>query len=386
LSQAPLQALLVYTGSVLALEDVLKAQTRIKRRKCSKIKVGAVAIGGNSPVSVQSMTKTFPEDVAGTLRQVKQLAKAGAQIVRLAVPGLADALTFGQVRAKSPVPLVADTHFDPRVALAALDAGADKVRVNPGNTRSQAMKDFAAESGCRGIPVRIGVNSGSVYHRKSSRGDIARDMVHAAISAAKRFEDWGQSRLILSMKAPTAWDTVRAYRLAAEKCSYPLHIGVTAAGPQELAAAKSNAALGALLLEGIGDTLRFSYTGDPVAEVSAGLSLLQAVGLRQDGVDIASCPTCGRCRVGLEEIVEKVRRSMRSIDCPLTVAVMGCVVNGPGEARSADIGLAGAPDGSMVLFASGERIKRLKSVPAAIRELSKEALKLAAQKRRKNRK
>jgi (E)-4-hydroxy-3-methylbut-2-enyl-diphosphate synthase len=231
--------------------------------------------------------------------------------------------------------------------------------------------------------VRIGVNSGSVYHRKGRRRDLAADMVRVALDAARRFEDWGQRRLVLSMKAPSVAESVRAYRLAAEKSEYPLHIGVTAAGPRDLAAAKSFAALGALLVDGIGDTLRFSYTGDPVEEVGAGLALLRALGLRRDGPEILSCPTCGRCRTDLAALVERVRRALRGLDAPLTVAVMGCVVNGPGEARDADVGLAGAADGSMVLFARGKRLRRIKSSSAALKALVREAKRLASPGRRR---
>ncbi len=347
------------------------------------MRVGPLVIGGGAPVSVQSMTKTAPEDVSGTARQVGRLAAAGAELVRLAVPDLAAAAAFAKVKKRSPVPLVADTHFDPRLALAALEAGADKVRVNPGNTRSAGLKDFARESARRKVPVRIGVNSGSVYHRKGKRRDLARDMVRAALSAAKRFEEWGQRSIVLSMKAPNVTDTVRAYRLASEKSDYPLHIGVTAAGPADLAAAKSHAALGALLVDGIGDTLRFSYTSDPAAEVGAGIALLRALGLRRDELELISCPTCGRCRVDLEKLVGQVRRALRDVKTPLSVAVMGCAVNGPGEARDADVGLAAAADGSLVLFAAGRRLGRIKKRPAAVRALVAEVKKLAA--RRKGR-
>jgi (E)-4-hydroxy-3-methylbut-2-enyl-diphosphate synthase len=358
-------------------ERPLNIGNPIKRRKARRIRAGSVVIGGGASVSVQSMTKTAPEDVRGTLNQVRKLARAGAQLVRLTVPSREAALYFGKVRAKSPIPLVADTHFDPRVAMAALDAGADKIRVNPGNTRSAAMKDFAAESARRKVPVRIGVNSGSVYHSKGKGRGLAADMVRAAVSAARRFEDWGQSRIVLSMKAPTVIDTVRAYRLAAEKTDYPLHIGVTAAGPQDLAAAKSYAALGALLVDGIGDTLRFSFTGDPVPEVEAGRALLRALGLLRDGPEIISCPTCGRCRADLEKLVARVRRALKGLEAPITVAVMGCVVNGPGEARDADVGLAGAADGSMVLFSRGRRQRRIKSPAQAVDALVAAARKLS---------
>jgi len=323
------------------------------------------------------MTKTRAEDVAGTLRQVRKLAAAGAEIVRLAVPSVEAASCFAKVRARSPVPLVADTHFDPRVAMAALEAGADKIRVNPGNTRGSAMKDFARESARRKVPVRIGVNSGSVYHRRGRKRNLPADMVRTAVAAARRYEDWGQRGIVLSMKAHGVVDTVAAYRLAAEKTDYPLHIGVTAAGPRDLAAAKSYAALGALLVDGIGDTLRFSFTGDPVAEVEAGIALLRALGVRRDGPEVISCPTCGRCRTDLAKLVEKVRRALRNVEAPITVAVMGCVVNGPGEARDADVGLAGAADGSMVLFSRGERLRRIKGAAQAVKALIAEAEKLS---------
>jgi (E)-4-hydroxy-3-methylbut-2-enyl-diphosphate synthase len=348
--------------------ELLSADT-IKRHGTRTVRAGRVAIGGRAAVSVQSMTKTSPEDVRGTLAQVRRLAAAGAQLVRLTVPSAEAAAAFVLVRKASPVPLVADTHFDPRLAMAALEAGADKVRVNPGNTRSSAMRDFARESARRGVPVRIGVNSGSVYHRSGRRRDLAADMVRAALAAARRFEDWGQAALVLSMKAHTVTETVRAYRLAAEKSDYPLHLGVTAAGPADLAAAKSYAALGALLVDGIGDTLRFSFTGDPVAEVEAGRALLRAMGLLRDGPELVSCPTCGRCRVDLEGLVARVRRALAGVRAPLSVAVMGCVVNGPGEAREADVGLAGAADGSLVLFSKGKRLRRIRSPREALRAL-----------------
>jgi (E)-4-hydroxy-3-methylbut-2-enyl-diphosphate synthase len=298
------------------------------------------------------------------------------------VPSREAAAVFARVRRKSPVPLVADTHFDARLALAALEAGADKVRVNPGNTRRGALRDFARESARRRVPVRIGVNSGSVYHRSGRRRDLAGDMVRAALGAARRFEDWGQPRLVLSMKAPKVADTVRAYRLAAEKSDYPLHLGVTAAGPRDLAEAKSYAAMGALLVDGIGDTLRFSFTGDPVGEVEAGYALLAGLELGGEGLRLLSCPTCGRCRVDLEKLVARVRAGLRGVRAPLTVAVMGCVVNGPGEAREADVGLAAAADGSLVLFSKGRRRRRVKTPAAARRALLAEVRRLAGKGRR----
>lgn len=347
------------------------------KRLTRAVDVGSVRLGGGAPVSVQSMTKTPTEDVGATLRQVRRLASAGADLVRVTVPSIESAGAFARIRVKSPIPLVADTHFDPRVSLAALDAGADKVRVNPGNTRSTAMRDFAAESGRRGVPVRIGVNSGSVYHRAGRRRGLAEDMVAAALDAAARFADWGQTKIVLSMKAPTAMDTVTAYRLASDKTDLPLHIGVTAAGLRDLAVAKSYAALGALLLDGIGDTLRLSYTGDPVAEVRGGIDLLRALGLRRDVPEILSCPTCGRCRMDLSGLVEDVRRALDGMTVPVRVAVMGCVVNGPGEARGADVGLAGAADGSMVLFAGGRRLRRIRSSRQALKALLGEVRRVA---------
>jgi (E)-4-hydroxy-3-methylbut-2-enyl-diphosphate synthase len=358
-------------------EKSLSASVETARRKSRAVRVGRLVIGGGAPVSVQSMTKTAPEDVRSTLAQVRRLAAAGAELVRLTVPGFAAAEAFARVRRGSPVPLAADIHFDPRLALAALEAGADKVRINPGNTRGAALRDFARESARRRVPVRIGVNSGSVYARsaRGSRG-LAADLVRAALWAARRFEDWGQPNVVISVKAATVAETVRAYRLAAEKSDYPLHLGVTAAGPRDLACARSFAALGALLVDGIGDTIRLSYTGDPVAEVLDGLALLGALGLRRQGPEILSCPTCGRCRIDLERLVNRVRRALRDVQAPLTVAVMGCVVNGPGEAGAADVGLAGTPDGA-VLFAAGRRLGRLKGERAMIAALVREVRRLA---------
>ena len=359
---------------------MVSAAGQPERRRSRRVRAGSLVIGGGAPVSVQSMTKTDPLDVRATLAQVRRLAAAGAEIVRLTVPSFPAAAAFAKVRKSSPVPLVADTHFDPRLALAALDAGADKVRVNPGNTRSTALRDFARESGRRKVPVRIGVNSGSVYTRSGRGRDLAADMVRAALDGARRFEDWGQPQIVLSMKAPTVADTVRAYRLAAEKCDYPLHLGVTAAGPADLAAAKSFAALGALLVDGLGDTLRLSFTGDPLAEVLAGRTLLAALGLRREGPEILSCPTCGRCRINLERLVARVRRGLEGVKAPLTVAVMGCVVNGPGEASAADVGLAGTPNGA-VLFAAGRKLRRVRGERAMVAALLREVRKLARRRR-----
>lgn len=333
----------------------------ILRRGTREVRAGAIAIGGGAPVSVQSMLKTDPHDVRASVEQIARLAARGCEIARMAVPDRKAAKALGEIRRESELPLVADVHFDPRLALASLEAGADKVRVNPGNTSDEeGLRLVARESAARGVSVRIGANSGSVRARSLDRGrPMPEALASVALDAAKRFEDWGQPALVLSVKASSVVETVRAYRLAAEGNDYPLHLGLTAAGPADLASAKSFAAMGALLVDGLGDTVRFSYTGAPEAEVDGAWALLEALGLRRRSTEVLSCPTCGRCRLDLAACVAEVRA--RLADYPatdLTVAVMGCVVNGPGEAAEADVGLAGAPEGA-VLFAKGERVRRV---------------------------
>jgi (E)-4-hydroxy-3-methylbut-2-enyl-diphosphate synthase len=324
--------------------------------------VGGVAIGGGAPVCVQSMTKTPTDDARETLRQIRELAALGCAIVRTAVPTVRELDAFGEIVRESPIPVVADIHFDWRVALGAIRAGAHKVRINPGNmTGADDIARLADAAGAAGIPIRIGVNSGSVRHKQE--GPDARDLGHAlaeeALGYAEEFERRGFRDLVLSLKAATARETIRANRLAAAACDIPLHLGVTAAGPPAEALLKSAVGIGALLVDGIGDTVRLSFTGDPGPEVTAGIRLLRAAGLREDGPTLHSCPTCGRCSVDLTALVGEVEAALAGISAPLSVAVMGCEVNGPGEAREADVGIAAA-GGRFTLFRKGESVRTLR--------------------------
>jgi (E)-4-hydroxy-3-methylbut-2-enyl-diphosphate synthase len=324
--------------------------------------VGAVAIGGASPVSIQSMTTTHTRHIAETLGQIERLAAAGCEIVRVAVPAPPDADALPHLVAASPVPLVADIHFSTALALRALEAGAAKVRLNPGNMDDpDGVRQVLALAARLGRPLRFGVNSGSV--RGAAGATDAKDLVDLMVDVLMRWvrvaEEEGFRDLVLSAKASDAPTTIAAYRLLASACNLPLHLGITAAGPMDEARTRSAIVLGALLAEGIGDTVRVSLTGDPVQEVVIAQEILSELGLRPArGVRILSCPTCGRCGVNLIEMVEELKRRTRDLAAPLTVAVMGCIVNGPGEAREADVGIA-AGKGHGVLFRRGEPVRKL---------------------------
>ncbi|MCI6730162.1 MAG: flavodoxin-dependent (E)-4-hydroxy-3-methylbut-2-enyl-diphosphate synthase [Candidatus Faecousia sp.] len=321
-----------------------------------QIRVGDVAIGGGAPVSIQSMLNTKTTDVEGSLSQLRALKEAGCQIARLAVPNEAAARGFAEIAAQSPLPLVADIHFDYKLAIAAAEGGAAKIRINPGNIggedRVKAVVDVCKD---RHIPIRIGVNGGSLDKKLLEKygHPTAEALVESAFSHLELLEKQGFYDACVSMKSSTVPTMVEASRLFRARCDYPLHIGVTETGPVRMGLIKSAMGIGALLLDGIGDTLRVSLTGDPVEEVHAAKEILRAAGLRKEGVNIVSCPTCGRTAIDLIGLVEQVDRALK--DCPknITVAVMGCVVNGPGEAREADVGIAGG-EGCGVIFLKGE--------------------------------
>lgn len=322
---------------------------------------GGVAIGGGAPVTVQSMTNTDTADVEATLSQIRALRVAGADIVRVSVYNPACAKAVRALVDGSPVPLVADIHFDHKLAIAAVENGVSKLRINPGNIGGE--KNVRALADClkaHRIPVRIGVNSGSVEKDILQKygGPTPQGMVESALSHARLLEDCGYGDIVLSMKASNVPDTVAAYRLASAQCDYPLHLGVTEAGLPEQGRVKSAIGIGALLLDGIGDTIRVSLTGDPCLEPPAGIEILQDVGLRQDCVQYVSCPTCGRTCIDVAGIMRRVQEALSGVNVPFKVAVMGCVVNGPGEARHADVGLAGG-DGEGVLFKHGEIVKKV---------------------------
>ncbi len=318
-----------------------------------KVHVGPVAIGGGAAVSVQTMTNTDTRDVAATLAQIRAMAAAGADIVRVSVYDEACARAVRDLVDGSPVPLVADIHFNHRLAIQSVENGIAKVRINPGNIGGEAhVRELADCLKRHRVPVRIGVNSGSVEKDILEKygGVTPEGMVESGLNHARMLERAGYDDIVLSFKATDVRKMVAACRLAARACDYPQHIGVTESGTADVGIVKSAVGIGALLLEGIGDTIRVSLSGDPVQEVPAGLSILRACGLRRDGIEIISCPTCGRTGIDVEGIARRVRSETADIRVPLKVAVMGCVVNGPGEAREADLGVAGGKDGAGVLF------------------------------------
>ncbi len=326
-----------------------------------QIRVGAVRIGGGAPLSVQSMTNTETSDVEATLSQIRSLAEAGCDLVRVSVYDEACAQAVKALVDGSPVPLVADIHFDHRLAIRSIESGIAKVRINPGNIGGEAkVRELADCLKMHKIPVRVGVNAGSLEKDLLQKygGPVPAALVDSALSHAWLLEKHGFRDICLSMKASSVRTTVDAYRLAAQGCDYPLHLGVTEAGTPGMGTVKSAIGIGALLLDGIGDTIRVSLSGDPLPEAGAGLSILRAVGLRKDAVDVVSCPTCGRACIPVAEIADRVREATLDIKTPLTVAVMGCVVNGPGEAREADLGIAGGKDGG-ALFVKGQPPRKI---------------------------
>ncbi len=326
-----------------------------------QILVGGVPIGGGAPVVIQSMLNTKTTDVEGSLSQIRAMAAAGCQIARLAVPNMEAVPGFREICQESPLPLVADIHFDYRLAIAAAEAGASKIRINPGNIggedRVKAVVDVCKD---KHIPIRIGVNGGSLDKALLEKygHPTAEALVESAFQHLELLEKQGFYDTCVSMKSSTVPTMVAAARLFRSKCDYPIHIGVTETGPVRQGLIKSAMGIGALLLDGIGDTLRVSLTDDPVQEVYAAKDILKAAGLRKEGVNIVSCPTCGRTRIDLIGLVNQVDEALKDCKKPITVAVMGCVVNGPGEAREADIGIAGG-DGWGMLFEKGEQVEQL---------------------------
>ena len=341
-----------------------------------QIKVGGVTIGGGAPVVIQSMLNTKTTDVAGSLEQIRKLHAAGCQVVRLAVPNMEGARGFAEICKESPLPLVADIHFDYKLAIAAAEGGASKIRINPGNIggedRVKAVVDVCKD---RGIPIRIGVNGGSLDKRLLEKygHPTAEALVESAFEHLALLEKYGFYDTCVSMKSSTVPTMVKAARMFRERCDYPIHIGVTETGPVKMGLMKSAMGIGALLLDGIGDTIRVSLTDDPVEEVYAAKDILKAAGLRKEGVNIISCPTCGRTRIDLIGLVNKVDEALKGCEKPITVAVMGCVVNGPGEAREADIGIAGG-NGWGMLFEKGEAKEKLpydQLLPALLERIEK---------------
>ena len=326
-----------------------------------QILVGGVPIGGGAPVVIQSMLNTKTTDVDGSLKQIRALKTAGCQIARLAVPNQAAAASFAEICTESALPLVADIHFDYKLAIAAAEGGAAKIRINPGNIggedRVKAVVDVCKE---KKIPIRIGVNGGSLDKRLLEKygHPTAEALVESAFQHLELLEKYGFYDTCVSMKSSSVPTMVAAARLFRSKCDYPIHIGVTETGPVRMGLMKSAMGIGTLLLDGIGDTIRVSLTDDPVEEIYAAKDILKAAGLRKEGVNITSCPTCGRTQIDLIGLVNQVEAALRNCEKPITVAVMGCVVNGPGEAREADIGIAGG-DGCGMLFEKGQQVEKL---------------------------
>jgi len=354
----------------------------MKRRVSRTVRIGDVPIGGDSPISVQSMTKTFTDDVPATVDQIKRLEDLGCEIVRCAVPDEKAAKALGNIRKQIGIPLVADIHFQHKLALMALEGGADALRINPGNIGSRnRVEKVARAAAARKVPIRIGVNSGSLekeLREEIKRADadgrshaVAVAMVKSARGHIGILEDLGFEQIIVSLKSSDVSTTVRAYRLMAEHCDYPFHIGVTEAGVGISGTVKSAVGLAILLNEGLGDTVRVSLTGPPEDEVRVAYLVLRALGLCEWGPEVISCPTCGRCQIDMVRLAEEVQRGVEGMRESLKIAVMGCVVNGPGEAKEADIGIAGAK-GAGLLFKSGKAVRKVKEEELAqtlIREI-----------------
>jgi (E)-4-hydroxy-3-methylbut-2-enyl-diphosphate synthase len=322
--------------------------------------VGDVCMGGSAPISVQSMTTTDTRDAEATLAQIARLAEAGCEIVRVAIPHRDALAGFEAVCAASPLPVVADVHFDHTIAMDAAAMGAAKLRINPGNIGDLSRVDAVIDAaGAAGIPIRIGVNAGSLAPEYADLDwPLAEKLAASAVAFCQHFEERGFTEIVVSAKASSVNSTVEAYRLLADQIAYPLHVGVTEAGTAFSGTVKSAVGIGILLAEGIGDTIRVSLTADPVEEIHVGWEILSALDIRRRGPELVSCPTCGRCQIDLIPIADEVARRLRERRTPIKVAVMGCVVNGPGEARDADIGVA-AGRGLGVIFASGQTVRKV---------------------------
>lgn len=337
-----------------------------------KIKIGNKIIGGGSPILIQSMCNTKTEDVKATVAQIKKLEEVGCDIIRVAVPDRNAALALREIKDNIDIPLVADIHFDYRLAIASIENGADKIRINPGNIgskeRVRAVADAAKKAG---IPIRVGVNSGSLEKEilEKYQGVTPEGIVESALDKVRMIEEAGYDNLVVSIKSSDIITSVKAHELIAKSCPYPLHIGITESGTVKRGMIKSSAGLGIILYQGIGDTIRISLTGDPAEEIICAKLLLKSMGLRQEGVEVVSCPTCGRTQIDLIGLAEKVEEMIRDYDMDIKVAVMGCAVNGPGEAKEADIGIAGGK-GEGIIIKKGKVIRKLpeKELLAGLKE------------------
>lgn len=331
------------------------------RSQTKVIHIGNRVIGGGNPILIQSMTNTKTEEIEATVTQIKALTKAGCDIVRCAVPTMEAALALKEIKKQVEIPIVADIHFDYRLAIAAIENGADKIRINPGNIgsveRVKAVVDMAKE---HNVPIRVGVNSGSLEkHIVEKYGHVtAQGLVESALDKVKMIEDMGYDNLVISIKSSDVLMCIKAHELIAKQTNYPLHVGITESGTVRVGNIKSSVGLGIILHQGIGDTIRVSLTGDPVEEIKTAKTILKTLGLRSGGIEVVSCPTCGRTQINLIELASKVEEMVEDIDLDIKVAVMGCVVNGPGEAKEADLGIAGGK-GEGILIKHGEIIRKM---------------------------
>jgi (E)-4-hydroxy-3-methylbut-2-enyl-diphosphate synthase len=346
------------------------------RRVSKPIQIGGVTVGGNAPIVVQSMTKTDTADVMSTVRQIKELEDCGCELVRVAVPDGEAAQAISAIKKGVSIPIIADIHFDHRLALMALEAGCDGLRLNPGNiSQPEKVKAVAYAAKERSIPIRIGVNAGSLPKAKNPELSIAERMVEAALNQIRLLEDLDFDHIKVSLKAFDVPTTIEAYQSIARKIPYPLHIGITEAGPPRTGIIRSTVGISTLLYQGIGDTIRVSLSAHPREEVIAGYEILKSLNLRQHGPILVSCPSCGRAEVDIVKLAQEVEEELIKIDKPIKVAVMGCVVNGPGEAKDADIGIA-CGKGRAVLFKKGKKLRTIQEkdfVVALMREIQKEA-------------
>jgi len=346
------------------------------RRRTRQVMVGNVPVGGDAPITIQSMTNTDTRDVEATVSQILALEKAGCEIVRVAVPDMIAAKKLSEIKKQIHIPLVADIHFDYKLALESIAQGVDKLRINPGNIGDARRVEEVVKAAQRaGIPIRIGVNAGSLEKSLIEKhgGICAEAMVESAMGHIKQLEELGFGDVIIALKASDIHLTLAAYNQLADIVDYPFHIGITESGTKFAGTIKSSIGVGALLLSGLGDTLRISLTGDPVEEVRVGKEILSSLGLRQFGIRMISCPTCGRCQVDLDKIATEVEKRIAEIDKPISLAVMGCAVNGPGEAREADIGIASGR-GEALIFIKGEIVRKVKEdeiVDALLEEIEK---------------
>lgn len=332
------------------------------RNETKKIRIGDVWIGGGHPVAIQSMTNTRTEDVDATVDQILRLEKAGCEIIRCAVPTQEAALALGEIKKRIHIPLVADIHFDYRLAIAAIESGADKIRINPGNIGSEdRVRKVVEKAKERSIPIRVGVNSGSLEKDLVEKygGVTAEGIVESALDKVHMIEKLGYDNLVVSIKSSDVLMCVKAHELIAKECPYPLHVGITESGTLMSGNIKSSIGLALILSQGIGDTIRVSLTGDPVEEIRSAKLILRTLGLRKGGIEVVSCPTCGRTKIDLIGLANRVEQMVADIPLDIKVAVMGCVVNGPGEAREADIGIAGGI-GEGLLIKKGEVVKKVK--------------------------